>query len=156
MANTSPIIDLVGINDLQARVAALESALGYYNAANAVLSAQAQVDQTTGGSTGGTSGGTYSPATHDMASGVSGDFSLTNTSPAGFATGTQTISFGTTFTTIPHVVATPQGINADSYPLYLSTTIGNITTTEFQVRVTNLASNYPVTIRVNFIALAPK
>lgn len=146
MASTSPIVDLAAINDLQARMAALEAALGNYNAASAVLAAVAET-----GATGSSTSGAYNPITDVLKSGTSENFAvktLLNNSTTGLAT----LSFGYTFTNPPIVIATAIGSDGVS-PRSYAVTIGAVTTTNFQVRVTNINSKNQTTARVTWIAI---
>lgn len=130
-----PIVDLAGINDLQSRLAALETALGQYNAVSAVAAATSASAGT------GSSTGTVNVITDTIKAGQTTSFNLSNTIGT-YKTGTVTVQFGHTFATPPQVYATPKSISSGgtpaSGPNALFLTIGNVTTTDFQVRVTNL------------------
>lgn len=153
MAGTNPIIDLATINDLQTRLAAIESALGKYNAANAVTAAS-QVPPSTSPSPG--SGTPFVPTQDTI---LSGSFSFNlNKVVNGNATGTVTKTFSSPspFSSAPIVVATAQGNDASGNPLSLAVTVGDILPTGFRVRVTNISNSTLETVNVNFIAISRK
>ena len=72
----------------------------------------------------------------------------TGFSSAIFLTGSYIITFNTPFTTIPIVVTTTQNN-------YSISSVTNVTTTGFWIRIVNFVSSGPIAATFNFIAMAP-
>lgn len=162
MAGTNPIIDLATINDMQTRLAAIEAALGKYNASTAVTAAAATGAAASAGAVppasadaNVTPGANVYQPTQDIIQ--SGWFELTlNKVQGNFGTGTFTRNFPTVFASPPVVVATAYGVDSSGYARALSVTLGTITGTQFKGRVTNIFGSALFPVRVYWVATTSK
>lgn len=151
MTDTSPIVDLSQINDLKARLAALEASLGNYNASSAAIAAAAaSATSTTAGST-------------SQSVDLVNDTILKGTVPFStpkinatkdFYVATATINYAG-YTSAPVVIATAVVYDTNNVAFIAGVTINSATATQVTAKLSipsSLASN-ALSAKCNWIAI---